>query len=46
MAVTISLNVKLGGGERIRTSDPLSEIPALQAGALDHYATPPEFLRF
>ena len=34
------------GGERIRTSDTLSDIVALQATALGHYATPPGQLMF
>ena len=33
-----------GGGGGIRTHDALSDIIALQAIALGHYATPPRFL--
>ena len=30
-----------GGGEGIRTLETLADLPAFQASALDHYATPP-----
>lgn len=33
--------LKTGGGGEIRTRDALTDIVALQATALDHYATPP-----
>lgn len=33
--------MKLGGSERIRTSDTLADIPVFKTGALNHYATLP-----
>lgn len=36
------MNNSCGGGEGIRTLETLADLPAFQASALDHYATPPE----
>ncbi len=42
--LSISLNVKLGGGGEIRTRDALSVIAVFKTAALDHYATPPRLI--